>query len=73
MDYKPTEFCKVCENYDLSLNHCAKGWDHTFCNGDEFKPSFKIAVLNLLVLLHNNNFDGNILDDIENFIYKREA
>lgn len=73
MYFKPSEYCKVCANYNLALNHCEKGHEVSFCNGDEFKPSFKTSALNLLSLLYESSmFNKTMLDDIEDFIYNYE-
>jgi len=72
MQYKPTKYCLVCKNFDASNGTCHKGWDVKFCNLDDFEPSFKMTVLNLLFMLYDEDVvHSAILDNIEDWLEKR--
>jgi hypothetical protein len=74
MQFKPTEYCKVCKNYDAVRNHCEKGWEIVFCDKEDFEPSFENTVLNLLNLLDDSGIvENKSLRAIANWIEEMEA
>jgi len=72
MEFKPTEFCKVCKHYRMDLHHCTRGWEHTDCGGDDFKPSFLTAIQNFLDDAEFYNvLKSTEIEKLWQFAYKR--
>jgi len=69
MIYKPTEYCKVCKNYQSDIGHCRKGWENSFCEGDDFNPSLKYAVLNFLSELQGK-IQEDVLVEIRDYVWE---
>ena len=62
------EYCKVCKYSDWK-GYCRKGWND-FCDKEDFEPSWKTTVLNLLQELYYNDVASEALDEIEDYICK---
>ena len=71
MQYKPTEYCKVCRHYDMYRNHCRKGWNNVFCNKDDFEPSWHTAVMNFIeIVSQEDTLPEWAIEEISNIAQK---
>ena len=63
------EYCKVCKHFNWK-GYCEKGWND-FCDKEDFDPSWKITILNLLEELYYNDIASEALDEIEDYSCKK--
>jgi len=68
----PNRHCLVCRYYRPDTSHCTKGWEHTWCDMEDFAPSVITAAQ---LILDEAEFieiaDGETLDKIMEMVYKK--